>query len=105
MVIWLALAVSLADFAAGLAFAIARGLALFRGGKRTGARLGDELESISRATTQIEVHLARADAKSAELQAALERLRASQARLQVQLAAVREARTLVSWALPFLPKQ
>lgn len=105
MLVWLALAVSLAAFAAGLAFALARGFALYRGAKRTGARLGEEVEGISYATTQIEVHLARAEGSGSELQAALGRLRASRARLEVQLAAVREARTLVSWALPFLPKQ
>jgi len=104
-IFWIALAVWLGASVAGLAFAALRGLQLFRHGKRASKRINGEVESIARASGEIEAHLARASESAARLNAALDRLRGSRARLEVQRQALREAGAMIGWALPFLPRR
>lgn len=103
MAIWVSSIVLLAAIVGGIAFAVVRGIALWRQLKRTGSAFGAEAERISRTVAEIEEQLTRASESSARLAGAAERLRASRARLDVQLAAVREARATVARMLWFLP--
>ena len=76
---------------------------LWRLVKRTGDAFGGETARISRATAQIEGHLAEASAAAVRLKEASARLADARARLDLQLAAVREARADVRRALWFVP--
>lgn len=100
--VWLSLAAWAVLAWAGIVFAVVRGLRLWRGAKRTGARLTDEVDGIVRRSGEAEEHLRRASESQERLQAALGRLGASRAALDVQLAAVREARAAVAVVAPFL---
>jgi len=100
---WVALTVFGVAVVAGVAYALARGLELWRLARRTGATLAAEAERISRTTARIESHLANASAAAGRLHEANERLRRSRARLDVQRAAVREARAQVRRVLWFVP--
>jgi hypothetical protein len=101
MVFWLSLAAWILLSAAGIAFAVVRALALWRGFRRTSGRLSSQLGEIAAATEQIEGHLDRAEAARGRLQAASARLSTSRAELAVLLGAVREARATIEQALPF----
>jgi len=100
---WLPLGFMLVALVAGLAVAVLSGLRVWRDVKRLGGSVGEELEAVSRAAEEIEVHLGRAAAGSERLTAALEHLARSRARLDVQRAALREARASVIRAVPLLP--
>ena len=100
--VWPGLAILFAGVIAGAFIAVTRGLRAWRAFKATGRELGNGLETISRATEEIETHLELAADSSERLAAALERLQRARARLEVQLAAVREARAAVERAVPFL---
>jgi len=100
---WIAVVVLALGVVAGLAFAIVRGLRLWRQFKRTSGSIGREADRISAATASISDQLERASASSDDLKVASERLARSRAALDVQLAAVREARLAVKRAFWFLP--
>lgn len=100
---WVSLAVLLAGVLGGLAYAIVRGIALWRQLKRTKGGLEAETAHIADATAQIQVHLDRAGASGELLGQASERLAASRAKLDVQLRALREARHTIRRVLWFLP--
>ena len=100
---WICLAVLLVGVVAGIAYAVIRGLALWRQIKRTGATFGAETARISDASAQIQEHLDRASASSALLGDATARLAVSRAKLDVQLQALREARQTMRRLLWFLP--
>jgi methyl-accepting chemotaxis protein len=100
---WIALIVLGLGVVAGLAFAIVRGLRLWRQFKRTSGSLAQETERISAATASIADQLERASASADELKAASERLARSRAALDIQLAAFREARQAVKRAFWFVP--
>ena len=100
---WISLAVFLVGVLGGFAYAILRGLSLWRNLKRTGRAFSAESARIADVSAGIQAHLDRADASNALLRDAAARLSASRARLDVQLQAVREARHIVRRALPFLP--
>ena len=59
---WISLAVLLAALAGGLAFAVVRGLQLYRRLKRTNAAFGARIERITASVASIEGHLAAAEA-------------------------------------------
>lgn len=103
MAFWIALAVLLAATAGGIAYAVARGLALRRDVKRSSSALGAEIERINAVSLQIERHLAAAEAAAARLHDAGDRLTVSRARLDVQVAALREARAQVRRTFWFVP--
>jgi hypothetical protein len=100
---WFSLAFLLAAVVAGIIVAVVRGLRVWRDAKRLGGNVGQELEAVSLATEQIELHLERAAEGSERLTVALEALARSRARLDVQRAALREARASVIRAVPLLP--
>ena len=103
MAIWIALAFFLAGLAAGLAYAVFRGLVLWRQLKRTGGAFGAESARIAEAAAQIQAHLDRASASSGRLADVAARLAVSRERLAVQRRAIREARHTVRRLLWFLP--
>ena len=88
---------------AGVVYAVVRGLALWRVTKQSGGAISREVEHVSAAAGEIEVHLQRAAASQEQLAASAGQLSASRARLEVQLAAVREARVTIRRLLWFLP--
>ena len=100
---WIALAVLLLAVVGGIAYAVVRGIALWRQVKRTGGTLGAESARVADATADIQEHLDRASASGASLGDASERLAASRAKLDVQLQALREARQTMRRLLWFLP--
>jgi len=103
MVFWLSLAVLVAGVVAGIAYAVVRGLALWRQLKRTNRTFGAEAARIAEVSAGIQEHLDRASASSVLLTEATARLAVSRAKLDVQLAAIREARQTVRRVLWFLP--
>ena len=100
---WLAVVMLAVGLVAGIAFAVVRGLRLWRQLKRTGGSFTSEADRISATAASISDQLERASASAAELKAASERLERSRAALDVQLAAVHEARRAVKRAFWFLP--
>ena len=100
---WIALAVLVVAVLGGIAYAVVRGLSLWRQVKRTGGTFGAESARIADATADIQEHLDRASASGASLGDASERLAASRAKLDVQLQALREARQTMRRLLWFLP--
>ncbi len=103
MMVWLAAALLLVAVVAGIAYAVVRGLQLWRNVKRSNATLSAELDRISLASAQIEHHMAAAEAAGARLSNATERLARSRAQLNVQLAAIQEARARVRRTFWFVP--
>ncbi len=103
MPFWISLAVFLVGLLGGLAYAVFRGIALWRNVKLTSGAFSAESARISDASAGIQEHLDRAEASSALLRDAAARLAVSRARLDVQLQAIREARYTVRRVLWFLP--
>jgi hypothetical protein len=100
---WIALAVLLAGVVGGIAYALVRGISLWRQVKRTGGTLGAETARIADATADIQELLDRASASGTSLGDAAARLAVSRAKLDGQLGAVREARQTMRRLLWFLP--
>ena len=100
---WIALAVLLVGILGGIAYAVVRGLALWRQVKRANRTFGAETARIAEASAEIQEHLDRAGASSALLTEATARLAVSRAKLDVQLEAIREARQTVRRVLWFVP--
>ncbi len=101
---WIALAVFLLSFGAGLAFAVVRGLGAWRQLKVTRGLIGVELDRIATGTASIEQQLAAAAASQARLQEALARLGSSRGGLLLQASAIAEAQWVVRRLLPFVPR-
>ena len=100
---WLSLALLLVAVAAGIVFAVVRGLQLYRNVKRAGGTFSARTERISSTVASIERHMAAAEASTQRLAEANRRLQLSRARLDVQLAAIREARAQVRRVFWFVP--
>jgi hypothetical protein len=100
---WIALAVLLVGLVGGIAYAVLRGLSMWRRVKRTGGVFSAESARIADASAQIQEHLDRSGASGVRLGEAAERLATSRARLDVQLQAIREARYTMRRLLWFLP--
>lgn len=100
---WVALTVLLVGVLGGIAYAVLRGLALWRRFKRTGRAFSAESARIADVSVEIQAHLDRASASGARLGDATAQLAASRARLGVQLQAIREARHTMRRLLWFLP--
>ncbi len=92
MLFWLSLAFALAAVVGSVAYAVVQGLKAFRASKRLLSTTGEELERISRASAEIELHLQAAAAGGTRLDASLTRLGSSRARLNVLTSALVDAR-------------
>jgi hypothetical protein len=100
---WIALAVLLVGVVGGIAYAVLRGLSMWRQVKRTGREFSAESARIADVSAQIQEQLDRSSASGIRLGEAAERLATSRARLDVQLQAIREARHTMRRLLWFLP--
>ena len=100
---WIALAMLLLAVVGGIAYAVVRGIALWRQVKRIGGTFSAESARIAEATADIQEHLDRASVSGTSLGDAAARLAASRAKLDVQLQALREARQTMRRLLWFLP--
>ena len=87
----------------GTFVAIVRGVALWRGGKRTGSAFTSELALFDERSARAEQLLADADRANQDLQAATERLRVSRAQLDVLLGSLEAAQRRTRWLRAFLP--
>jgi hypothetical protein len=103
MSFWIALAVLFAAIVGGIAYAVVRGLQLWRDLKRSSSAFTTEVDRISKISLQIEHHMAQAEAANGRLQDAAGRLAASRGRLDVQIAALGEARAQVRRTFWFVP--
>ena len=103
MTFWIALAVLLVAVVVGIAFAVLRGLQLWRNVKRSSASLTGELERISEATARSSTTGRGGGGMRGDSNSAGERLAVSRAQLDIQLAAVREARAQVRRTFWFVP--
>jgi hypothetical protein len=103
MIVWIALALLFTAIVGGIAYAVVRGIQLWRDVKRSGSTFTAQVERISEASVQIEHQMAAAQAATGRLQSATGRLAASRARLDVQVAALREARAQVRRTFWFVP--
>jgi hypothetical protein len=101
---WLALAVATLVSVAALVITIRRGLALFRDFKRLSSEVGEKLDGIERASSEIELHLQTAATSGSALEASLTRLRASRAELAVSTAAIADVRASIDRVASFLPR-
>jgi hypothetical protein len=105
MLFWLALASMIVVVAASIAYAVAKGLEAYRTAKRLLAGAGDELDRISRASAEIELHLQAATASGTQLDSSLTRLGASRARLNVLASAVSDVRAAVGRVTSVVPRK
>jgi hypothetical protein len=88
---------------AAMVVLVIRAIELWRGVKRSGGAITDELARFEERAARTEQLLADADRASMDLQAATGRLRLSRARLQVLLDSVAEAQRRTRWLRAFLP--
>jgi hypothetical protein len=105
MLFWLALAFALLATVASIAFAVIKGLELFRASKRLLRDTGEQLAGIERSTGQIESHLRAASTSGTALSSSLTRLGASRARLAVLTTAVADVRASVGRITGFVPRK
>ena len=104
LVFWLALALFVLATVASMIFATLRGIALFRAFKRLSREAGDRLDGISRASSEIELHLQAAATSGSALEASLARLRVSRSELAVSTAAIADVRASVGRITSVLPR-
>jgi hypothetical protein len=103
--VWIALGVGLAAVAGALAFAVVRGLRLWRQLRATGAALAQELERLAAAGEQIAARAERLGGDTPRLAARLERLSESRARLAILLSAVQGVRASVGRLTTLAPRK
>jgi hypothetical protein len=102
---WLTLAFFGALTIGSSVFATRRGIDLFRAFRHLTRGIGAELETIDRATDQVERHLSLAAESGTRLDASLARLRASRARLNVQRAAIADVRSAFARITALAPRK
>jgi len=101
--IWIALTLSLAAVAGGIAYAALAGLRLWRTLKRIGGAFSAETARITRVVDGLPRHLDLMNASTRRLKTNIGRITISRARLDVQVRAVREARAQIGRLLWFVP--
>jgi len=102
---WLALAVAIVAVVASSIYVTLKGLEAFRGAKRLGGTVSDELERIEQASDEIEQHLTRAAESGSRLEAELAQLRRSRARLNVLRSAIDEVRASAGRVTAVYPRK
>jgi hypothetical protein len=102
---WLALAVAIVAVVASSIYVTLKGLEAFRGAKRLGGTVTDEVERIERTTGEIERHLALAAESGSRLEAGLAQLRRSRARLNVLTSAIDEVRDSIERVTAVYPRK
>jgi hypothetical protein len=87
----------------GLAYAVVRGVGLWRQAKRTGAAFAAEAAAFDERSARTERILAENERAGADLRRALERLRVSRAQLGVLTRSLEQAQARIRWLRRFLP--
>ena len=105
MLLWLALAFLIVALVCSVAYAVVKGLEAWRAVKRLSRATGEELDRISRASEEIELHLQAATASGTRLDASVTRLSASRARLNVLTTALADARASVGRLTSVYPRK
>lgn len=105
MLFWLSLAFLTLAVVGSIAYAALKGLETYRDTKRVLGTSGAELDRITRATAEIELHLQAAATSGARLDASLTRLSASRARLNVLTSAVADVRAAFARATSLVPRK
>jgi len=105
MLFWLALAFLLLAVIGSIAYAAVKGLETYRHTKRVLASSGSELDRITRATAEIELHLQAAATSGSRLDASLTRLSVSRARLNVLTSALADVRAAYARATSLVPRK
>ena len=105
MLFWLSLAFLLLAVVGSIAYAAVQGLETYRDTKRVLGTSGAELDRITRATAEIELHLQAAATSGTRLDASLTRLSASRARLNVLTSAIDEVRASLDRVTAVYPRK
>ena len=105
MLFWLSLTFLLLAVVGSIAYAAVQGLETYRDTKRVLGTSGAELDRITRATAEIELHLQAAATSGTRLDASLTRLSASRARLNVLTSAVADVRAAFARATSLVPRK
>ena len=104
-IFWLALIIALGLTVASAFFVTSRGLEAFRGVKRLGSGIADELDRIAATSGEIERNLALAAEGGTQLEASLARLQSSRARLNVLTSALGDVRAAVGRITAVVPRK
>ena len=102
---WLALTAAIVAVVASSIYVTLKGLEAFRGAKRLGGTVSDEVERIERTTGEIERHLALAAESGSRLEVELAQLRRSRARLNVLTSAIDEVRDSIGRVTAVYPRK
>ena len=105
MLFWLSIAFLILAVVGSIAYAAVKGLETYRDTKRVLESSGAELDRITRATAEIELHLQVAAASGTQLDASLARLSASRARLNVLTSAIEDVRAAFARATSLVPRK
>jgi hypothetical protein len=105
MLFWLSLAFLILAVVGSIAYAVVKGIDTYRDTKRVLGSSGAELDRITRATAEIELHLQVAASSGTRLEASLARLSASRARLNVLTSAVADVQAAFARATSFVPRK
>jgi len=105
MLFWLSLAFLILAVVGSIAYAALKGLATYRDTKRVLGTSSAELDRITRATAEIELHLQAAATSGTRLDASLTRLSASRARLNVLTSAIADVRAAFTRATSLVPRK
>ena len=105
MLFWLTLAFAIVAVVASIAYAAVKGLEAYRTAKRLLAAAAEDLDRITRASAEIELHLQAAATSGTRLDASLTRLSTSRARLNVLTSALADVRAAVGRVTSVVPRK
>jgi hypothetical protein len=105
MLFWLTLAFAIVVVVTSVAYAVVKGLEAYRTAKRLLSTAGEDLDRITRASAEIELHLQAAATSGTRLDASLTRLSTSRARLNVLTSALADVRAAVGRVTSVVPRK
>ena len=105
MLFWLTLAFAIVVVLASIAYAVVKGLEAYRTAKRLLSTAGEDLDRITRASAEIELHLQVAATSGTRLDASLTRLSTSRARLNVLTSALADVRAAGGRVTSVVPRK
>lgn len=105
MLFWLTLGFAILVTVGSILYATLKGLELFRTGKGFLRATEEDLDRVSRATGEIELHLQAAATSGTALSASVARLHASRARLAVLTSALSDVRASVGRITGVVPRK
>jgi hypothetical protein len=105
MLFWLTLTFAIVVVVASIAYAVVKGLEAYRTAKRLLSTAGEDLDRITRASAEIELHLQAAATSGTRLDASLPRLSTSRARLNVLTSALADVRAAVGRVTSVVPRK